>query len=211
MNTPGTEDADIPQFVDTLDDVFGSASASRVLCAQDHPIDHEGNHNVRITQASEPSDIPRLRSTHVTSGYREGIAASKEQHIQEGFDEGYPLGAELGLKAGWCLGALKGLIHAIPPPHSSAGSAELVENSNRGHPSKGEIEKILEDAKEDLGMQNLISKDHFGPDGIWIYNVPGHEDEGDVSFSDVASAHPVIKKWTERIRQMSQSLGLHLN
>ncbi|KAI9879206.1 MAG: Essential protein Yae1, N terminal, partial [Pleopsidium flavum] len=60
-----------------------------------------------------PSDIPHLRSTHSTAGYRDGIAASKEQYIQSGFDEGYALGAVLGLRVGWILGVLEGLYAAL--------------------------------------------------------------------------------------------------
>ena len=60
--------------------------------------------------AGDISDIPRLRSIHITSGYRDGIATGKMQSVQAGFDEGYSLGAVLGLKAGWILGVLEGLI-----------------------------------------------------------------------------------------------------
>src|ERR1700761_2373964 len=99
MNNPGTEDEPTrpsTEYIDPLDDVFGSAPASPTLAAQRN----DDNTTVQSpsTRAAHPSDVPRLRSTHVTNGYREGIAASKEQHIQAGFDEGYSLGAEVALK-----------------------------------------------------------------------------------------------------------------
>lgn len=55
------------------------------------------------------SDIPKLRREHHTAGYREAIAISKDQYIQEGFDSGYPYGSAVGLDVGWILGILQGL------------------------------------------------------------------------------------------------------
>lgn len=54
------------------------------------------------------SDLPALRRTHLTDGYRAGLAEGKEQPeiAQKGFDEGYPAGAELGLRVGWVLGVM---------------------------------------------------------------------------------------------------------
>lgn len=59
------------------------------------------------------SDVPRLRSVHVTAGYRDGIADGKTRSVQAGFDEGYSLGAVMGLNVGWIMGILDGLIVAM--------------------------------------------------------------------------------------------------
>ena len=62
---------------DLFDDIFGSAPNSPTLEGSrgDERAAERGNTN-------EVSDIPRLRSRHVTEGYREGIAESKEKFIQ---------------------------------------------------------------------------------------------------------------------------------
>ena len=80
-----------------LDDIFGS-SPDR------HTSIHPANHI-----ESTPSDVPSLRRQHVTAGYRDGIAMAKSQCIQAGFDGGYPVGAQLGLRVGTILGILEGV------------------------------------------------------------------------------------------------------
>src|ERR1700761_4703178 len=120
MTAPGDEETrtSVDAFVDPLDDVFGSAPTSPALPAQ--ASENNEDAQLDVFGSVHPSDVPRLRSTHVTNGYREGIAASKEKFVQEGFDEGYALGAELGLKAGWCLGVLEGLLRTEPRAEASS-------------------------------------------------------------------------------------------
>lgn len=57
----------------------------------------------------DPSETTRLSRDHYNAGYLEGITKSKEGALQEGFDSGYPLGAQIGLQAGNILGKLQGL------------------------------------------------------------------------------------------------------
>lgn len=168
-----------PHQNDLLDDVFGSAPASP---------ERDGEGESRHGQ--DHSDIPRLRSTHVTNGYREGIAESKGKFIQEGFDEGYSLGAELGMKAGWCLGVLEGMCKAL-----SAAQHEPAE--------------LLAKARDELQMEKLYGTDYFGSDGIWLYDVPGKESE--TTFRQVAIAHPVLESWTEKTMDLAKQYGLPLN
>jgi len=205
---PGTEhghehESEEGTRVDSLDDVFGSAPASPALSGQGA---REGDRSGRALN-DDYSDIPRLRSLHVTNGYREGIAVSKERHMQEGFDEGYTLGAELGLKAGWCLGALEGIWHALPESreHSQDRADEDVE-----HLSRKDVRCMLDEAQEELKMQSLLGREYFGEDGIWLYNVPGQENDGEeTTFEKVAEAHPVLHKWTEKVLAILGKLGLH--
>lgn len=170
---------EVNQNADLFDDIFGSAPASPVLGGQDGDVEVD----LARPHAVEHSDIPRLRSTHVTNGYREGIAESKERCIQEGFDEGYSLGAELGMKAGWCLGVLEGICRALKGKHK----AEELDTAMAKY----------ERAQEELKMDKLFGKEYFGPDGIWLYNVPGAEDE--TTFRQVASAHPVLHVWVGEV------------
>jgi len=177
-------DAQQETQADQLDDVFGSVPSSPNLTAHDSAQERQ--------HGTEHSDIPRLRSIHVTNGYREGIAASKETHMQDGFDEGYSLGAELGLKVGWCLGALEGMLRAMLA--KSTAQSDLAE--------KAQLD--FDEATRELDVSHLCGKDYFGEDGIWLYNVPSESP----SFEDIAAAHPVLQKWAVRVHEQAGVLGL---
>ena len=212
MNTLGTNDnfTSTSSYVDPLDDVFGSAPTSPVLSTDDYERSHDVGSYVTRPPAPEPSDIPRLRSTHITNGYREGIAASKEKHIQEGFDEGYSLGAELGMKAGWCLGALEGIWHALPERTPATDAAAASTSSGNAAVTKETVHGMLKDVGEDLKVQRLFGEEYFGQDGIWLYDVPGQEHEGETTFAAVTMAHPLVKKWLDAVNELARALGMQL-
>lgn len=200
MNNAPVDEPSTTAPIDPLDDVFGSAPSSPVL-----PAHHSnGGGDAAPTpgaQYAERSDVRRLRSIHVTNGYREGIAVSKEKHIQAGFDEGYSLGGEIGVKAGFYLGVLEGICQAVGRLDKDK-HAGLVE----------EVRKMYADAQEELKMERLLSPEYFGEDGIWLYDVPGQDEESDlrVTFRDVAAKHPVLVMWGERFEDISQRLALRL-
>ncbi|KAI5204464.1 essential protein-like protein Yae1 [Aureobasidium subglaciale] len=181
------------------DDIFGSAPNSPTF-------DHSQNDDsdIRIpsqhlnTVNSERSDIPRLRSTHVTSGYRDGISVSKASHVQSGFDEGFSLGAVIGQKAGFLLGVLEGLVRAIQT--STLVTAEV----------KDEVVAKFVAARGELGLQSLFGREWFGEDGIWTFEVKGVEEEEDVTFRHVADAHPVVGKWIEEIEGLKRKFGFEI-
>ncbi|EMC98161.1 hypothetical protein BAUCODRAFT_414628 [Baudoinia panamericana UAMH 10762] len=202
-----------PIYQDPFDDVFGSAPTS--------PSREHGDAQVDVAAVNSegslghlllhPSDIPRLRSIHVTSGYREGIAASKEQHMQEGFDEGYSLGAELGLKAGGCLGALDGLCRAFPA-HSTPSTQGVINGANdRDHLCKvrEEVHQLRQQAEADLTLASLCGSTYFGEDGIWLYEVI--ELHHEPTFEQIAAAHPLLLRWNHETARLSQQLGLALD
>lgn len=177
--------------VDPLDDVFGSAPSSPTLAAQ----------NPGDTLGVQHHDLSRLRTVHTTSGYREGIAASKEKFIQEGFDEGYSLGGEIGLKVGWCLGALEGMLFATRRAKSDDGRA-----------MQEKVKDTLNAAQEELQLEKLFGSQYFA-DGVWLYDVPeaDAEEGAQVTFGDIAAKHPVVKKWTDAVVALSSELGLALH
>ncbi|GAB7362813.1 hypothetical protein MBLNU230_g3116t1 [Neophaeotheca triangularis] len=182
-------------YVDPLDDVFGSSPTSPASPA-------DGNHGESSALANESSDIRRLRTTHVTNGYREGIAQSKDQHIQAGFDEGYSLGAEMGLKVGWCLGVLDGVHRALAMRTGGPATPSGEEDSSTKAKQKLQI------AQEELKMEKLFDKAYFGGDGVWLYDVPGQDQEGAISFEEVAAAHPVIREWTIAAGELAHGSGI---
>lgn len=188
-------------YEDPLEDVFGSAPASPTL-------DRSNVDTGVVTERREgtdPSDIPRLRSVHVTNGYREGLSASKEQYVQAGFDEGYSLGAELGMKVGWLIGVLQGVVRAIP------SGSEGKEGGGKAM-SRNEVRDLLAEAEEEMSMKKLFGGEYFGGDGVWIYSVPAAEREGEeeVTFKEIADAHPVVVKWEGTVRQLAERAGLRI-
>lgn len=186
---------------DLNDDIFGSAPTSPTLVAQQDA----GEHQARNHGRDHPSDVARLRSLHVTSGYREGIAISKEQYIQAGFDEGYSLGGEIGLRAGWCLGALEGIRRAL----KSAAAA----GPDEAHSAvKQEVLALCEQAGVELQTASLFSSEHFDAEGISLFGVTLREGqaEGDVTVSDVAAAHPVIARWDRIVHDLAHKLSINL-
>ncbi|KAM3422351.1 hypothetical protein BST61_g2710 [Cercospora zeina] len=189
---------------DLNDDIFGSAPSSPVLSAgRDHGDDEEGDGtagrgaaNSSNRREQHHSDIPRLRSIHITNGYREGIAVSKESHIQAGFDEGFSLGGEIGQKVGYILGVLEGVMRGL---RKRGESGELQD----------EVERVFGEAREELRVEKLLGKEWFGGDGIWVYEVEG-EEQDDVTFEVVAERHPVVRTWMAKTRALCERVELEL-
>lgn len=92
-----------------------------------HDDDDGGEHHVNETS--------KLEQSHYNAGYLEGITVSKEQFLQKGFDEEYPVGAKIGLKVGNIVGKLQGL-----------GLIDL------------EVKALRE-----LSLQTLFSEEYFDP------------------------------------------------
>ena len=163
-----------------LDDVFSNSRPSSPTGTSSHTL-----------QSSEPSEIPRLRTTHTTAGYRDGIASSKSASLQPGFDEGYSLGAVLGLRVGNMLGIIDGISNAL----------RTVEGTEE------EWRRILElsrQAKQELDLRNIFGQDFWGGDGIWKYEVLQMEEEQEegVTFEKVADAHPLLAKWRMKVEEL---------
>ncbi|KAL8922839.1 MAG: hypothetical protein Q9208_004964 [Pyrenodesmia sp. 3 TL-2023] len=173
-----------PPSANDLSDIFSdSPPTSPFSATPQHP--------------SEPSDIPRLRSTHVTNGYRDGISSSKDQALQPGFDEAYPLGAILGLRAGYILGVLEGLCSSC---HLGEGAVQGTrEDANR-------LREVLSQARDELRIETLFGKEHWGSDGMWAYEV--YPKEQDPTFWEVADRHPVVRKWLDKVRDELRKAGI---
>lgn len=60
--------------------------------------------------SDEESIIPYadLQRAHASQGYLDGVVQAQELSLQEGFDNGYPKGALLGLRVGRILAKLHG-------------------------------------------------------------------------------------------------------
>jgi hypothetical protein len=186
-----------------LDDVFFSAN-------QDHTLDASDIGGRDSLPGNDVSDVARLRSTHNTAGYREGVSASKEAHVQEGFDEGYALGAEIGTRVGWILGALEGLVAG-----TRRGSITIQQSATQ-QSNQTDVRTLLAQARLDLTEKSIYSPEYFYEHGLWKYDVPDSgdgPDDGDanVTFRDVASAHPLILKWSRAVDTAASGLGARLD
>ncbi|KAH8662186.1 hypothetical protein BX600DRAFT_437601 [Xylariales sp. PMI_506] len=159
---------------DPLDDVFGSDSESPAFGHGDQ---------AGGARESHPSDIPRLQAEHATAGYRDGVVVAKGKSIQAGFDEGYGLGATIGLAAGQLLGFLEGL-----------GSAIRTSNPDEHR----RINELFALASGELSTERIFDQQYWAPNGTWKYEI-GTEGQEDIIFEDVAKAHPLISKWTSLV------------
>lgn len=180
-----------PNNVINLDDVWGFDPSSTDPSTSPSDVNHIRH---------EPSDIPRLRSEHSTSGYRDGVAAAKNTTIQKGFDEGYSLGAVIGLEVGVLLGVLEGIRNAI----MDIGGEKALE--------KKRTNTLLEIARKELQTEHVFGRDWWGDDGTWTYEVIGKAPDGaeDYTFSEVANSHPVIKKWKAITKSEAEKWRLDL-
>ncbi|KAL9607310.1 MAG: hypothetical protein Q9167_007769 [Letrouitia subvulpina] len=152
------------------------------------------------THSGEVSDIPRLRSTHITAGYREGISASKDQALQPGFDEAYPLGAILGLRVGYILGVLEEICAA----HSQ--KARIFKEEVIYTLEAGRMQTLVLEAREQLKVERIFGKEFWKSDGTWGYDAGKMQglaeqgDSADSTFWEVADRHPAISFWMQRLR-----------
>lgn len=69
--------------VEENDDFFGDQSADA------------------LEQESRLREVEVLRRQHMTTGIREGASAAHDQHLQQGFDEGFAEGAKASAQAGF--------------------------------------------------------------------------------------------------------------
>ncbi|KAJ6444081.1 ABC1 domain-containing protein [Purpureocillium lavendulum] len=163
-----------------LDDVFGSEPPS------------PAGERWEPRSTAHPSDMHRLETEHTTAGYREGITASKESSMQAGFDEGFSLGAAIGQQVGHLLGLLEGVFDAVKGESGEAAKT---------------MESQLATAREELARSRIFSSDYWAPDGNWTYEVQVAEG-ADILFSDVAKAHPLVRKWTEVVDEYTTQWGI---
>ncbi|KAF2146342.1 uncharacterized protein K452DRAFT_305284 [Aplosporella prunicola CBS 121167] len=199
----GDEAAPEPPAVQhRLDDVFGDSSDDNDDDNDDGGVQQRSNANADANGDNDApsarrtvSDIPRLRSVHVTAGYRDGIASSKSAHVQAGFDEGYPLGAVLGLRAGWLLGVLEGVAVAL----RGVGGERFEVARDR-----------VRDARRELDVGVLCGEEYFDAEGVWRFSVGEGEGVGEVTFETVAAAHPALVRWAGVVASVAGEEGVDL-
>ncbi|KAI1122839.1 hypothetical protein F5Y10DRAFT_253225 [Nemania abortiva] len=163
-----------PLAYDTLDDVFGSDA--------DSPLNGPAVSALRESDVSMSLDTRRLQAQHTTVGYREGITAGKAGSIQVGFDQGFALGANIGIRAGQILGLLEGIRVAL----AEAGPSEEYVR----------VDTLLSQATAELNPESVFTSEFWAPDGTWTYPVTVPHEDDEIIYPDVAGQHPLVAKWT---------------
>ncbi|PGH03682.1 hypothetical protein GX51_03946 [Blastomyces parvus] len=184
-----------------LDDIFGASPPNQ----HQHSLD---NNNIAAQSRQpdldrEPSDLPFLRRQHVTAGYRDGISIAKGEHVQRGFDGGFPVGAELGLRVGTVLGVLEGLAAAAAATRRADGGGGRGDGDTKGSgPCRGtgnDIAAIFETAKKELSVQNVFgaaAQDDSGGD------IGGAREWVDPCVRLAKAGDEVVTRWEGRVREL---------
>ena len=120
--------------------------------------------------------------------------------MQAGFDEGFSLGAVLGLRVGYILGVLEGLVRAVQRVQKKSADEEGGGRIGRVEEARG----LREEARRELGMQRVMGEGFFNEEGVWRWDVPGAEGKEEVTFRDVAEAHPLVAKWIRVVREAAE-------
>ena len=171
-----------PPHETALDDIYGSTPTSPFLDAQFSERAHE-----------MLSDLPSRQRALDADAYREGLASAKGQYVQEGFDEGYALGADLGLRVGYILGVLRGFVGAWKAQNQGIFT---------------ELFTLYEEAQKELAIEQLLGQTWVDEGGIWKWEVQGAD--GDATFREVAAQHPVVKKWDDKVEELATRWGVDL-
>lgn len=72
------------------------------------------------------------------------------------------------------------------------------------------MKRLLEDARRELGIENVFAREWWGEDGIWRFDVgrDGDGNGGEITFERVAERHPLLRKWVFRVEEEMERLGV---
>jgi hypothetical protein len=210
-HTPATDYHDEARYHrqtenNNLSDIWEDAE---ILATMNHPYNQ---HWPQPQPQQTVSDIPRLSQVHSTAGYRDGIALARSRTAQQGFDEGYALGATIGHRAGQFLGVLENLAAAVGLHSLSLYSSHQPsrQGQGQGREEARRIDRLLAEARRELGVDSVFASEFWAEDGNWRYELStGATAEGPV-FADVADAHPLLRKWRAIVRAEAARYGVDL-
>ncbi|KAK3330056.1 hypothetical protein B0H66DRAFT_542660 [Apodospora peruviana] len=204
------DDDNETQTNNSIDDVWGDSDDDSNSTPSQQPTQEITNTTTTTNNSTHhshphPSDVPRLQQEHTKAGYRDGVTCAKASSVQAGFDEGFGLGATIGAKAGQILGLLTSLVTSSPPGEE-----------------KKRLQDLLNAATAELSVRSIFSPEYWADDGTWKYHidVPSPTESGvvlkkeedpkaaDLTFSHVAAAHPLLKRWTTIIHTETDRYGL---
>lgn len=149
------------------------------------------------------SDLPNVRRLHTTDGYRAGLSAGKEDPVvaQAGFDQGYPIGILLGIRAGNILGTISELSrHGL-----------LEKEVVREAEEELSVTRLIQDIGIRLG-RGIAEELEGGHDAL---SENGSErDTGNASWDDLDMSWIAelasIRKWSRIVSDATSGLGLDM-
>ena len=143
----------------------------------------------------------------------------------------------MGLAVGKVLGLLTGLRRAVFAAAAAAPAGHAAEGSARDEALRQDVEEKLRQAETELQLARVFGPEFFAEDGVWRYDVPtlstketaagqvvarqvmsvergggtsGEAEGEDITFAQVAAAHPLVRKWEAIVKQLAETVGLHL-
>lgn len=126
------------------------------------------------TKLIPQNDIIR---SHYKKGYVDGITQAKESSLQQGFDDGYPEGAKLGIKVGEILANLIN---------------QCKDRNRQGDDDDDEQLVRFNEAKKELNIVNVLKKSYFDED----LNLKKSNDNKETD----ESYHELINKWENEMK-----------
>ncbi|GMM39084.1 Yae1 protein [Saccharomycopsis crataegensis] len=104
------------------------------------------------TIASDSPDIVALRRKFAKEGYIDGKSQWQELGLQQGFDQGYPIGAKLAMQSGCILGKLQMIVTTYENEKDHELLKQCTEELN--------ITNVLDSKYFDQTTTELIGDDH---------------------------------------------------
>ena len=129
------------------------------------------------TKLIPQNDIIR---SHYKKGYVDGITQAKESSLQQGFDDGYPEGAKLGIKVGEILANLIN---------------QCKDRNRQGDDDDDDDDEQLvrfNEVKKELNIVNVLKKSYFDED----LNLKKSNDNKETD----ESYHELINKWENEMK-----------
>ena len=78
---------------------------------------------------------------------------------------------------------------------------------------EAEVRVLLKRGRQELDLTHIFGPQYWGEDGVWKYEVQSiQEDTGkeeEVTFSEVADQHPLLKAWKEEISRLMRKWGVN--
>lgn len=130
------------------------------------------------TKLIPENDIIR---SHYKKGYVDGITQAKESSLQQGFDDGYPEGAKLGIKVGEILA---NLINQCKDRNRQGDDDDDDDDDEQ-------LVRFNE-AKKELNIVNVLKKSYFDED----LNLKKSNDNKETD----ESYHELINKWENEMK-----------
>ena len=63
-------------------------------------------------------------------------------------------------------------------------------------------------ARQDLGLEQVFSKEYWSEQGIWLYEVFGHD--GEPTVQEIVEHHPLLRAWRKCADEEIRKSGIEV-